>query len=83
MCNRWLVARGLDPGVTSCMLRHQMCPALVLKCGEAEVSLRGRSVGGLTGSRIAGFLGRIPVEAIAHERAPHWRLECVLLLQLG
>ena len=50
-----------------------MCPKIVLKCGNVEVLISDRSVGGLTGSRTAGFLGRIPVEAIAADRHPVWR----------
>ena len=35
--------------------------------------MRNRSSGTLTGSRVAGMLGRVPVESIIVERHHHWR----------
>ena len=70
---RWLVQKGLHPGTAACLVRHQMCPHVLLACGSSEVAIKGRSIGGLTGSRIAGLLGRIPVESIVAERRGHWR----------
>jgi hypothetical protein len=70
---RWLTSRGVPAPLAACAVRHQMCPAVVLKVGSSEVKIGGRTVGGMTGSRTAGFLGRIPVEAIIADRLPHWR----------
>ena len=70
---RWLTARGVPAPLAACALRHQMCPTIVLKVGSSEVKIGGRTVGGMTGSRTAGYLGRIPVEAIIADRLPHWR----------
>ena len=70
---RWLVDRGLRPGIAACLLRHQMYPRLLFQFDGAEFRVSGRTVGGLTGSRVAGLLGRIPVESTAAERTPHWR----------
>ena len=70
---RWLVSRGMSAGLAACILRHQMCPRILLSCGKATARIGKRSIGGLTGSRVAGFLGRVPVEAIASERSVHWK----------
>ena len=69
---RWLASRGLLPGIAACILtlRHQMCPQILPTCGSSEISVKGRSIGGLTGSRTAG-LGRIPVESIVADRRNH------------
>jgi len=69
----WLVDNGVAPGHAACLVRHQMCPQVVLKCGSAEAVVKNRTVGGLTGSRTAGFLGRIPVESIIADRCSRWR----------
>jgi hypothetical protein len=70
---RWLTSRGVPATEAACAVRHQMCPKVVLKIGSSEVIIAGRTVGGMTGSRTAGFLGRIPVESIMADRVPHWR----------
>jgi len=70
---RWLTSRGVPANAAACAVRHQMCPTVVLKVGSSEVKIGGRTVGGMTGSRTAGFLGRIPVEAIIADRRSHWR----------
>lgn len=49
-----------------------MLPQLRLKCCTGFVVIHGRTIGGLTGSRTAGFLGRIPVESIIKERRVSW-----------
>ena len=41
--------------------------------GAARACILGRCVGGLTGSRVAGALARIPVESCLAARAPLWR----------
>ena len=55
------------------MVRHQMCPQILLTCGSVEIPIKSRSIGGLTGSRTAGLLGRIPVESIVGDRKSLWR----------
>ena len=58
---RWMVARGLDLPTAAAAARSQLLPRLVLKCGEAVVEMPPRSRGALTGSRVAGQCGRVPV----------------------
>ena len=50
-----------------------MSPRVILRVGQEEISIAGHTVGGLTGSRTAGFLGRIPVESVMAARLPHWK----------
>ena len=62
----WLVENGCDAAVASCALRHQLVPAILVSLGSTAAPIRDRSLGGLTGSRVAGQLGRIPVLASLH-----------------
>ena len=50
-----------------------MCPGVVLCTGSLQIELPSRSKGGLTGTRTAGMMGRIPVEKTMIERRSHWR----------
>ena len=53
-----------DPSDVACLLRFQMMPAVRLHIGDgASVTIRNRSKGGLTGTRTALVMARIPVEA--------------------
>lgn len=53
-------------------VRHQMLPVVHLSMGPGTVTIRHRSRGGLTGTRTAGTLGRVPVEAVIAERHSTW-----------
>ena len=58
----FLLHAGVSPLLVGAILRHQLLPSVEL--GEAGMAARinVRSKGGLTGSRVAGACGRIPVE---------------------
>lgn len=58
----WAVAHGLSPIDAACMLRHQMLCTVVLRCTLGEAVIEKRASGALTGLRLAGQMGRIPVE---------------------
>ena len=68
-----IVDTGLSMPHAASILRHQVCPLVVLVAGNAQVAISGRSMGGLTSSRTAGMLGRIPVETVMDERRWNWR----------
>jgi len=70
---QWLVAKGADEKHVACLLRHQMCPRVVLSVGTLEIAIDNRSIGGLTGSRTAGMFGRVPVESVMAERNHVWK----------
>ena len=69
----WLVAQGLPVVLAAALMRHQVCPLVILQAKAAATTLVNRSCGGLTGSRVAGLLGRVPVEAVFCARAAAWR----------
>ena len=69
----WLVERGFPLGLAAALIRHQVCPTVELHVGAAAATVLQRCIGGLTGSRIAGVLARIPVESIFAERAHIWK----------
>ena len=60
----WMVERGAPPADVAAIVRFQMMPAVRLHIGDgASVTIRNRSRGGLTGTRTALVMARIPVEA--------------------
>ena len=70
---RWLVTHGMPAQDAACMLRHQMCPKIWLNAGSLRFHVPNRSRGGLTGSRLAGAFGRVPVETTMSDRAEAWQ----------
>ena len=58
---RWLIQKGCDRALASCALRHQLAPRVMITLGSFSSHISSRCVGGITGSRVAGQLGRIPV----------------------
>jgi len=58
------------------LLRLHVCPVVSLGFGEARVSFATRTVGGLTGTRTAGLLGRVPVEDVVQCRHQVWEKSC-------
>ena len=60
---QWLVSNGCDIALAAACLRHQLLPPIVLKIRSATAIIANRCLGGLTGSRVAGQLGRVPVQA--------------------
>jgi len=61
------------------MLRRQLLPAIVIDFSIGCCTLLSRTSGGLTGSRTAGAMGRVPVEAAlqdSRERICSFGFEC-------
>ena len=69
----WLIDKGVPAILVAAALRHQVCPQVVLVAGSARVPIMARCIGGLTGSRVAGVLARIPVESSLAARAGRWK----------
>ena len=69
---QWLLQHGASLAACGSILRHQMQPQVYLRIGNVRIPIHGRCVGCLTGSRVAGFLGRIPVESTISERHHTW-----------
>jgi hypothetical protein len=73
LVSRWLLRTGAPRTIVACALRQQMMPQVVLKIGEVKVKMPNRASGSLTGSRVAGALGRVPVESIIQDRHAEWQ----------
>ena len=69
----WMVSRGCSWMLAACVLRHQLLPKITLRVGAAHFEVHQRTIGGLTGSRVAGCMARIPVESIFVDRSLMWR----------
>ena len=70
---RWLVNNGAPHALAACVLRQQLLPQVVLNAGGVAVPIRNRSTGSLTGSRVAGAMGRVPVESTIRDRHFAWK----------
>ena len=70
----WIISNGGSKALVGALLRHQLVPSIVCRIASVEFTVAGRSIGGLTGSRVAGSCGRIPVESsvckLYHSLAP-------------
>jgi hypothetical protein len=71
---RFLEEKGIPKAHAAVFLRHQLLPRVLLSFGGPNsVEIKNRSSGGLTGSRLAGAFGRVPVESVISERHTFWR----------
>ena len=70
---RLLVSEGLSEPLAAACLRHQLLPKVLIKFGSASMTIQRRTMGSLTGSRLAGMSARVPVEHLCRERAAHWK----------
>jgi len=70
----WLLLKGVPACLVAACLRHQAFTSLhvALSGASSSPTIRNRHIGGLTGSRIAGSLGRIPVEEMVLILEPTW-----------
>ena len=57
----WLRQRGVDVDLLCAVARHQLLVSIVVCFGPCTAVVGRRGSGGLTGSRLAGLLSRIPV----------------------
>ena len=70
---RWLCRNGASHSLAASALRQQMLPSVVLNLNGLTVPIVNRCKGSITGSRVAGALGRVPVESIIRDRHGLWR----------
>ena len=68
----WLHEEGMAIAWASAIARLQLAPTLYLRVGHEKACIDTRAHGSLTGSRVAGALGRIPVLHVLNQRAPLW-----------
>ena len=70
---KFLVAHGLPMPLASACECHQLLPQVNIKVGFHTVSIGDRSIGSLTGSRLAGMTCRVPVDETCVAHAQTWR----------
>ena len=70
---KWLESRGVPKSICAAALRQQLLPKVILNTGTVSVPVTNRCIGALTGSRVAGVLGRVPVESTISERRSYWQ----------
>ena len=73
LCTQWLLSRcgpALDRAVVVAALRWQLLPEVDVDINIGMFAAPSRTGGSVTGSRVAGALGRIPVEDSLRECAP-------------
>ena len=68
-----LITAGCSPIVAVASLVLQMCPTVHIRVLGNLVPVLFRTLGGLTGSRIAGAAGTAVIANVVHERARFWR----------
>ena len=70
----WFLIQGIDIRVISLAIRHQIFSSVLILCDGAKVvpKISFRGVGGLTGSRIAGALARLPILDLVHAHHSKW-----------
>ena len=68
----WLHHEGMAAPWAAAIVRLQMLPVIYVTAGECRAAVGVRSAGSLTGSRVAGALGRIPLLSVANARSAHW-----------
>ena len=69
----WLVAQGLSTSLAATFLCHQLLPGIKISMMGSSAMICNRCRGGLTGSRVAGQLGRVPVQATVYSLLPSFR----------
>ena len=71
---RWCIEHGLPAQMAAATVRQQLLAPIRLSSQTASIGIRNRSFGGLTGSRVAGALGCIPVERVILEKQAIWNI---------
>ena len=71
----WLLRKQAPPALVFGVLRHQLCTKVTVRLPQCSkgVVVRNRVYGGLTGSRLAVALARIPVESMLATLGPSWK----------
>ena len=59
---KWLAVKGAPPARLQTVAFFQMLPTIELSANGTDIKIGPRSKGALTGTRVAGQLGRIPIE---------------------
>lgn len=63
-CGAWLLERGCCPELVGAAVRHQLMPRVEVAIASSRAEVGDRARGALTGSRVAGALGRVAVRDV-------------------
>ena len=69
---RWMVDHGFPSVLAAACVRHQLLPPAQILIAGYQALVCNRTRGGLTGSRLAGQLGRIPVQLMFRDLQPQF-----------
>jgi len=70
----FLVSVGVPASFVAVCLRVQLVPVIQLSVLGVAFCIKNRTKGGITGTRLAGALGRIPIYELIRSREPSWRM---------
>jgi len=70
-----MVQAGVPAALMAVCLRIQLFTKVVLNVGHTTIAIARRTKGGLTGTRTAGALGRIPILDMIAARKEAWRAD--------
>ena len=68
----YLVEHGVPSSLAGACLSHQLLPWVYIDIGQLHIPIGARSVGSLTGSRLAGVAARVPVYEVCCRRSQVW-----------
>ena len=68
----FLMDHGLPAPVAAACLRQQLLSHVDILIGVSKLVIPSRTIGSLTGSRLAGLASRVPVQDLCCSRQRHW-----------
>lgn len=68
----FLIDHGLPASVAAACLRQQLLSHVDILIGVSKVVIPSRTIGSLTGSRLAGLASRVPVQHLCCSRQRYW-----------
>ena len=68
-----LLSSGCDAKLALALIVLQLCPKVTLRVLDCSMPINFRTVGTITGSRVAGCAGLSIIANVIHERAHRWR----------
>lgn len=64
LCGDWLLSRGCRPSLVGAAVRHQLMPQVDVLIAAARAEVGDKSRVSVTGSRVAGALGRVAIRDV-------------------
>ena len=70
---RFLVDQGVPIALATACIRHQLLCRVRIRIGPSFAIIVRRTLGSLTGSRLAGMAARVPILHMCHTRVAVWK----------